>query len=174
MLLQQPQEQNRDLIPFRLSKAGWAKISALAMVIVVVVVFLLFYFYRAQIKFHAKMAVETFGYPALFFLCWAADVIIQPIPADVVVLAQHSVVPTSETSLVAGFQVLLAELPVTLSENSLVHGDSEGFLVQNFCGPAATCFVIMEHSQYSLLASRLFLTQQCAGLAVFTVCLSPR
>ena len=120
--MQQPQEQNRDLIPFRLSKAGWAKISALAMVIVVVVVFLLFYFYRAQIKFHAKMAVETFGYPALFFLCWAADVIIQSIPADVVVFGTaFGGANIWETSLVAGF--------------SSAFGGASGYFIGKFFGP---------------------------------------
>ncbi len=120
--MQQPQEQNRDLIPFRLSKAGWAKISALAMVIGAVVVFLLFYFYRAQIKFHAKMAVETFGYPALFFLCWAADVIIQPIPADVVVFGTaFGGANIWETAFIAGF--------------SSAFGGATGYYVGKVFGP---------------------------------------
>ena len=120
--MQKLKEQERDLIPFRLSKAGWAKLSALAMVLGAVAVFLLFYFYRTQIKLHAKMAVETFGYPALFFLCWAADVIIQPIPADVVVFGTaFGGANIWETSLVAGF--------------SSAFGGASGYFIGKFFGP---------------------------------------
>lgn len=70
----------RSFIP-----AGSSKLSAFFLLIALVGLFLVFYHYKIQIKAAAKDAVETFGYPALFLLCWAADVIIQPIPADVIV-----------------------------------------------------------------------------------------
>ena len=62
-----------------------AHISALAVVLGLIGLFFVLLHYRAPIKLLAQNAVERFGYPALFLLCWAADVIIQPIPADVVV-----------------------------------------------------------------------------------------
>ncbi|GAB4272664.1 MAG: hypothetical protein Kow0029_11550 [Candidatus Rifleibacteriota bacterium] len=64
---------------------GSAKYSAYAIIVGLAGIFLLFMKYRDSIKASAEHAVNTFGYPALFFLCWAADVIIQPIPADVIV-----------------------------------------------------------------------------------------
>ncbi|MDD2997537.1 MAG: DedA family protein [Erysipelotrichia bacterium] len=62
-----------------------AKLSAFVLLLIMVALFCLFLYYRVPIKGYAKNAVENFGYPALFFFCWAADVIIQPIPADVIV-----------------------------------------------------------------------------------------
>lgn len=62
-----------------------AQYSAIAFLLGLVALFFVFLYYRAPIKLLAKDAVESFGYPALFLLCWAADVIIQPIPADVIV-----------------------------------------------------------------------------------------
>jgi membrane protein YqaA with SNARE-associated domain len=47
--------------------------------------FFIFLHYRVAIKIAATNTVNNYGYPALFLLCWAADVIIQPIPADVIV-----------------------------------------------------------------------------------------
>jgi len=70
----------RSLIPVSSSKY-----SALLLFAAIGGLFMLFLHYKWQIKASAKEAVEAFGYPALFFLCWAADVIIQPIPADVIV-----------------------------------------------------------------------------------------
>lgn len=62
-----------------------AKYSTFLIVIGIIGVFLFFLEYKAQIKLTAVNAVNHYGYPALFLLCWAADVIIQPIPADVIV-----------------------------------------------------------------------------------------
>lgn len=62
-----------------------AKYSAYALLAGLVALFALFYRYRDLIKFTAENAVNNFGYPALFLICWAADVIIQPIPADVII-----------------------------------------------------------------------------------------
>jgi membrane protein YqaA with SNARE-associated domain len=76
--------QNRGLLA-RLMAGITAKQSAYALLIGVSALFLIFYKYRDPIKLAATHAVNSFGYPALFFLCWAADVIIQPIPADVIV-----------------------------------------------------------------------------------------
>lgn len=62
-----------------------AKYSAYGLIVGLITLFLLFYKYRDIIKHAAENAVNNFGYPALFLICWAADVIIQPIPADVIV-----------------------------------------------------------------------------------------
>ncbi|MGM0598960.1 MAG: YqaA family protein [Candidatus Rifleibacteriota bacterium] len=80
-----------------------AKYSVYAFAAGLVAIFFVFLKYREPIKAAAEGAVNNFGYPALFFLCWAADVIIQPIPADVLVFGSvfggsHLV----KTALVAG------------------------------------------------------------------------
>jgi membrane protein YqaA with SNARE-associated domain len=80
-----------------------AKYSVYAFAAGLVAIFFVFLKYREPIKAAAESAVNNFGYPALFFLCWAADVIIQPIPADVLVFGSafggaHLI----KTALVAG------------------------------------------------------------------------
>ncbi len=77
-------QSNKNLFStfFSASSNKW---SAIAILIGLVGLFFLFLHFRAPIKLLSKQAVENFGYPALFLLCWAADVIIQPIPADVIV-----------------------------------------------------------------------------------------
>jgi membrane protein YqaA with SNARE-associated domain len=62
-----------------------AKYSAYALIAGLAALFVAFYKYRDVIKLTAENAVNNFGYPALFLICWAADVIIQPIPADVII-----------------------------------------------------------------------------------------
>ena len=62
-----------------------ARYSTLAFIFGLVGLFFFFLYYREGIKSVAQNAVNNYGYPALFVLCWAADVIIQPIPADVIV-----------------------------------------------------------------------------------------
>ncbi len=77
--------------------------SALLFLVAIALLFLLFLHYRAPIKLAAKNAVENFGYPALFLLCWAADVIIQPIPADVIVFGTaFGGADVWKTALIAG------------------------------------------------------------------------
>ena len=80
-----PEKQSLgNYIKVFLSK-GSGKYSTFAIILGIVGIFVLFLEYKAQIKLTAVHAVNHYGYPALFFLCWAADVIIQPIPADVIV-----------------------------------------------------------------------------------------
>jgi len=96
--------------------------SAFAFFLTVILIFFAFYFYRIPIKAFAKNAVENFGYPALFFLCWASDVIIQPIPADVFVFGTaFGGASPYKTALVAGF--------------SSAFGGATGFYVGKFFGP---------------------------------------
>ncbi|MDD3001506.1 MAG: VTT domain-containing protein [Candidatus Riflebacteria bacterium] len=96
--------------------------SSIGFLIFVIFIFLAFYFYRLPIKAFAKNAVESFGYPALFFLCWASDVIIQPIPADVFVFGTaFGGGNLYKTALVAGF--------------SSVFGGATGYYVGKFFGP---------------------------------------
>ncbi len=105
-----------------LKPAGYARLSALLILLGVVVLFLVFYFYRIPIKYYAKYAVETFGYPALFFFCWAADVIIQPIPADVVVFGTaFGGADIYTTALIAGF--------------SSAFGGATGYFIGKLYGP---------------------------------------
>jgi membrane protein YqaA with SNARE-associated domain len=75
---------NKKILAFLWTK-GNAKYTGMAMLAGGITLFLLFFKYRDPIKAAATQAVNTFGYPALFLLCWAADVIIQPIPSDVIV-----------------------------------------------------------------------------------------
>lgn len=76
-----------------------AKTSALLIAAGMAVLFFLFHLNREVIKAAAENAVTNFGYPALFLLCWAADVIIQPIPADFIVFGMvfggASILPTA-------------------------------------------------------------------------------
>jgi membrane protein YqaA with SNARE-associated domain len=102
--------------------AGYARLSALLILLGLLVLFLIFYFYRSPIKEFAKYAVETFGYPALFLLCWAADVIIQPIPADVVVFGTaFGGADMWKTALIAGL--------------SSAFGGATGYYIGKLYGP---------------------------------------
>ncbi len=104
------------------STAGYARLTGILTVLSMVVVFVLFYFYRVQIKIYAKDAVETFGYPALFFICLAADAIIQPVPPDVAVFGTAlGGASIYKTAMVAG------------AASSL--GGVTGFLMGKFFGP---------------------------------------
>ncbi len=101
---------------------GYARLTAIAMLAMTVIVFLLFYIYRVQVKFYAKEAVETFGYPALFVLCLAADAIIQPIPPDVWVFGTaFGGADIFKTALVAGVSSSL--------------GGVTGYFMGKFFGP---------------------------------------
>ena len=105
-----------------LGPGGRARLSALLIISGLVALFLIFYFYRAPIKLYAKYAVENFGYPALFFLCWAADVIIQPIPADVVVFGTaFGGADIWKTAFIAGL--------------SSAFGGATGYYIGKFFGP---------------------------------------
>lgn len=80
-----------------------AKYSAYAFFAGIAALFGIFYQYRDAIKLTAENAVNHFGYPALFLICWAADVIIQPIPADVIVFGSaFGGADLWKTSLIAG------------------------------------------------------------------------
>lgn len=96
--------------------------SAVAFLLGLVALFFVFLHYRGPIKLMAKDAVENFGYPALFLLCWAADVIIQPIPADVIVFGTaFGGANIWKTSLIAGF--------------SSGFGGATGYFIGRFFGP---------------------------------------
>ncbi len=105
-----------------LSLSASAHYSAVAFLLGVIGVFFIFLHYRDPIKLLAKDAVESFGYPALFLLCWASDVIIQPIPADVIVFGTaFGGANIWKTSLIAGF--------------SSGFGGATGYYVGRFFGP---------------------------------------
>lgn len=103
--------------------AGEAKTaSAIIILLGVVALFFLFLHYRVPIKLASKEAVEKFGYPALFFLCWAADVIIQPIPADVIVFG----------TAFGGADIWTTALVAGLSSG---FGGLTGYFIGKFFGP---------------------------------------
>lgn len=105
-----------------LTPSGRARLSAILIFIGMVALFGLFYFYRAPIKIYAKHAVENFGYPALFFFCWAADVIIQPIPADFIVFGSaFGGSNIWKTAFIAGI--------------SSAFGGATGYFIGKFFGP---------------------------------------
>lgn len=80
-----------------------AKYSAYVLIGGLIGLFFLFLNYRGLIKASAENFVNSFGYPALFLLCWAADVIIQPIPADVIVFGSaFGGANLTTTALIAG------------------------------------------------------------------------
>ncbi|MDN5279092.1 MAG: hypothetical protein PWR01_3057 [Clostridiales bacterium] len=97
-----PNRKKNDLFA-ALFSGDSAKYSAYGFLAGVICLFLLFMKYRDVIKASAEHAVNNFGYPALFLLCWAADVIIQPIPADVIVFGTaFGGASLVKTALVAG------------------------------------------------------------------------
>lgn len=116
------QKSSRKVTIAGLTSHGYARMSAFALLFGVIALFIVFYYYRAPIKLHAKDAVETFGYPALFFLCWAADVIIQPIPADVVVFG----------TVFGGANVIKTALIAGLSS---AFGGATGYFIGKIFGP---------------------------------------
>lgn len=68
-----------------------------------IIIFVLFYIHKNDIKNFAIELVGEYGYWALFFICWAADVIIQPIPSDVVVFGSTFLEANLwKTAIVAG------------------------------------------------------------------------
>jgi membrane protein YqaA with SNARE-associated domain len=100
----------------------WQFWSSIIFILGAIFVFVGFYFYREPIKVFSKNAVETLGFPALFFLCWASDVIIQPIPADVFVFGTtFGGADVVKTALVAGF--------------SSAFGGASGYYVGKLFGP---------------------------------------
>lgn len=81
----------------------YAKFTTVIAVLAVVAIFLIFSRYRLEIKEMATYAVSTYGFPALFLITWASDVIIQPIPADVFVFGStFGGAKIFETAFVAG------------------------------------------------------------------------
>ena len=117
-----PGKQKKTSIFSLLSVGESAHYSAFAFLLGLVALFFVFLHYRGPIKLMAKDAVENFGYPALFLLCWAADVIIQPIPADVIVFGTaFGGANIWRTSLIAGF--------------SSGFGGATGYFIGRFFGP---------------------------------------
>jgi len=117
-----PKKQEKTSIFSMLNLGATAHYSAVAFLLGVIGVFFVFLHYRAPIKLMAKDAVENFGYPALFLLCWAADVIIQPIPADVIVFGTaFGGANIWKTSLIAGF--------------SSGFGGASGYFIGRYFGP---------------------------------------
>jgi len=105
-----------------LSIGATAHYSAAAFLLGIVSLFLILLHYRTPIKLMATHAVENFGYPALFLLCWAADVIIQPIPADVIVFGTaFGGADIWKTAIIAGF--------------SSGFGGMTGYFIGKFFGP---------------------------------------
>lgn len=115
---------NKDNKTFfrRLLSGEHARLSALLMLIGVVILFFIFLQYRTPIKAASKAAVERFGYPALFLLCWGADVIIQPIPADVVVFG----------TVFGGANIWVTAFVAGLSSG---FGGFTGYFIGKFFGP---------------------------------------
>lgn len=99
-----------------------AKISSVIVCILIALLFFLLLHYRPMIQEWAKHFVSTFGYPALFFLTWASDVIIQPIPADFFVFGSNfGGNSLFMTAFVAGF--------------SSAFGGSTGYFLGKWFGP---------------------------------------
>lgn len=117
-----PQSHKKTSIFSLLSMGSSARYSAAAFVTGLVAIFLAFYYYRTPIKLMATNAVESFGYPALFFLCWAADVIIQPIPADVIVFG----------TTFGGAHIWITALVAGLSSG---FGGATGYFIGRYFGP---------------------------------------
>jgi membrane protein YqaA with SNARE-associated domain len=99
-----------------------ARISSVLVCVLVAGLFFLLFYYRADVQEWAKTFVNNFGYPALFLLTWASDVIIQPIPADFFVFGSNfggnSLIVTA---LVAG--------------SSSAFGGSTGYFLGKWFGP---------------------------------------
>ena len=99
-----------------------AKISSFLVCVLIALLFFLLLKYRSDLKDWAMTFVNTFGYPALFVLTWAADVIIQPIPADFLVFGSNfGGNPVWETAIVAG--------------SSSAFGGATGYFLGKWFGP---------------------------------------
>ena len=99
-----------------------ARISSVLVCILVAGLFFLLFHYRADVKEWAMTFVNHFGYPALFLLTWASDVIVQPIPADFFVFGSNfGGNSLFVTALVAG--------------SSSAFGGSTGYYLGKWFGP---------------------------------------
>lgn len=133
-----------------------AKISSALVCILVAALFFLLLYYRPMIQEWARNFVNIFGYPALFFLTWASDVIIQPIPADFFVFGSNFGGNSLwTTALVAG--------------SSSAFGGSTGYFLGKWFGPWR--FRRIFGSKVMKLGRNLFKKHGCA--AVFVAGISP-
>lgn len=92
-----------DKSPISIRPGLSGKSSGIILVVLLTLLFIFFHHHREEIKVVAQNAVENYGFPALFFLCWFADVMIQPIPADFIVFGMvFGGAGVIQTALVAG------------------------------------------------------------------------
>ncbi len=99
-----------------------AKISSILVCILIAILFFLLFKYRSDLKDWTIAFVNHFGYPALFVLTWACDVLIQPIPADFLVFGSNfGGNPLWETAIVAG--------------SSSAFGGTTGYFLGKWFGP---------------------------------------
>lgn len=98
------------------------KISTAICAVLIVVLFFLLLYHKQEIQEWAKLAVENYGYGALFVLTWLSDVLIQPIPADFLVFG----------SRFGGSSLLLTA--VTAGTSSAL-GGTTGYYVGRLFGP---------------------------------------
>ncbi len=99
-----------------------SKISSVLVCVLVALLFFCLFKYRDDVKLWALSFVNNCGYPALFLLTWACDVIIQPIPADFLVFASNF----GENNLV---------LTALVAGSSSALGGSTGYYLGRWFGP---------------------------------------
>lgn len=133
-----------------------AKISSVLVCILVALLFFLLFYYKQMILSWSKEFVNQFGYVALFFLTWASDVIIQPIPADFFVFGStFGGASMVKTALVAG--------------SSSALGGSTGYFLGKLFGPWR--FRRIFGSKVLRAGSNLF--KNHGGLAIFVAGITP-
>lgn len=100
-----------------------AKISSFLVCVLIALLFFFLFNYKQMILGWCKEFVNQWGYVALFFLTWASDVIIQPIPADFFVFGSNF----------GGQDRLLTTALVAGSSSAL--GGSTGYFLGKLFGP---------------------------------------
>ncbi len=66
---------------------NYTRYSAIAIVLSIAAVYIVLSKYKVQLKAYSLDKVESYGFPALFMFTMLMDLLIQPIPPDVLVLA---------------------------------------------------------------------------------------
>jgi len=97
--------------PVKSSISNSTKATTVAVILGLIALYFFFVEYKEGIKAAAQHAVGTYGLPALFLLTWLSDVIIQPIPADILVFgATFGGAPVFGVALTAGLASALGGL----------------------------------------------------------------
>lgn len=133
-----------------------AKISSVLVGILIVALFFMLLYKRNEIQLWSRNFVQTFGYPALFFLTWASDVIIQPIPADFFVFGSNF----------GGNSLWLTAL---VAGSSSAFGGSTGYFLGKIFGPWRFRRIFGSR----ILRSGRDLFKNHGGLAIFVAGITP-